>query len=106
MALHDRREAQEELSFGRFAALDRIELSRVARKAGKALGVLRSAFIGDVIGAACERVQRLDRGTERAWNQQRRDGKVFVVIDRHGLASIAAWWGKPELAGQGNGFCG
>ena len=57
------------------AALDRIEHQGVAIERSEALGGVRIAFVGNVVGAACERVDRNDRATQPAGTSHDATGK-------------------------------
>ena len=48
----------------------------------------RVAFVRDVVGRAGEAVDRLDRLAQPAREQDRGDGKVFVVTDRHAGSGV------------------
>jgi hypothetical protein len=42
------------------------------------------ALVGEVVGAAREAVDDLDRPAQSRRQEKRGDGKIFVVFDRHG----------------------
>ena len=48
-------------------------------------------LVGDVIGRACEGVDRPHRGAQAGRAQPRRDRKVFVVTHAHGAALSRLW---------------
>jgi len=55
----------------------------------QAFNVAGFAFVGNVVGAARETIDRFDRPAQLFGQQNRRDREIFVVIDRH--CGILSW---------------
>ena len=65
-----------------------LQFLAVARQCGQALGIAGIAFVGDVVGAARKAVDGTHRRAQPARQQQRSDGKVFIMIHGHGRNDI------------------
>ena len=72
------------ISFG-----DAIEHCVVVVELRKALCRFRVALVGDIVCGAGEMIDRDDGRPQRGRREPRRDGKVFVMSDRHGSVHLA-----------------
>src|SRR5947209_4891254 len=63
---------------------DRIKITTVVGERRETLAGAGRTFVGDVVRTAGERVDRRDGRSQPTRTQQRRDRKVFVVVDTHG----------------------
>ena len=75
-------------SSGRSPLGDAIEHRLVVVELCETLRRLRTALVGDIVGGAGEMVDRNDGRTQRGRRKPRRDGKVFVMSDRHGIVHL------------------
>jgi hypothetical protein len=80
----DRAQAQEDRMYGRLPGRDGIEFRLVAVEQAQAFFRGQCAFVGEVVGAAREDVNRRHRFAQGGWQQEGCDGKVLVVVDGHG----------------------
>ena len=61
-----------------------VEFGAVCGESGQAFGVAGLAFVGNVVSGTGKAVDDLDRPAQ-AWRQQQRgNGKIFVMVDGHG----------------------
>lgn len=73
------------------AALNRIQCIAVVVKAGKPHHGRGVALVGNVVCAASERVNSLNRLTQSCWEQEGRNRKVFVMVYGHREGLWAAY---------------
>jgi hypothetical protein len=73
---------------GRFVALYGVELGLVAGEQGGALGRQAIPLVGKIVGAAGEGVDRRHRLAQGGRQENRGNGEVFVMFDRHDATGV------------------
>src|SRR5918993_2939506 len=70
--------------------LDRAQLLTQTVKCGQAFSGRGYSLIGEVIGGAGEAINRAHCGPQSRGHQPRRNRKVFIVSNAHGVEAITA----------------
>jgi hypothetical protein len=97
MGAYRSRHGREGRSRRRVPAFDRIDCASERQERGQAIARFSIAFIGDVVRGACEAIDRSDGVAMMRREQERCDGKVFVVTDGQG--------GRIRRATHARGVC-
>ena len=82
------RQCDEQRRLRHRAGGDAVQLRLIGVQPGEPLCGRGIAFVGNVVGAAGETVDRLDRPAQMRRNEEGGNGKVLVVIDGHRPRSI------------------
>ena len=83
-----------------FSGRGRVELPPIAVQRGEPPGGRMFPFVGEIVGAAREPVDGLDRLAQRLWQQHRGDREVFVVGDGHGEGEVVRV--RPDRVAEGS----